>query len=278
MTVPDLSSADFTYISRIVHDHIGVAIPAGKEYLVQARLMPIAQREGLDSVGALLDEIRRGDIRLRDDAIDEMATKETFFFRDVRPFDALRTEVLPPLVADAMGRPLRIWSAAAATGQEAYSMAILMAEYFAASPRPHILATDVSRHALARVETGTYRQLEVNRGLPAQLLIKYFVQDGRNWTVRDDLRRTVRCEWLNLIDRFPPMHLQDVILLRNVLTYFDPPTRTAVLGEVARVLQPGGFLLLGATESTYGLSDEFEPMHFGTTVMYQLRNPAEGTQ
>lgn len=264
-----VSVADFEFVRRLVRERSAVVLDDGKEYLVQARLAPLAQREGLASVGALVDLARSGSARLPDEIVAAMATKETSFFRDAHPFAALRSDILPRLLA-TQSRPLRVWSAAASTGQEAYSLAMLLYAQFPAAPPASILATDLADDAVSRGRAGRYTQLEVNRGLPARLLVTHFHRDGLHWRVNDTIRRLVQFRQLNLVQSWPPIPPMDIVLMRNVLIYFDTAARKSVLARVARILRPGGYLMLGASETTHGLGSPFEPVTVGRSVCYRL--------
>lgn len=270
---PPLAAADFAFVQRLTIERSGLDLLAGKEYLVESRLRPVAESFGADSIAGLIERARRGSEPASSAIVEAMATQETYFFRDTHPFETLRQEILPDVISRAGTSGMTIWSAAAATGQEAYSVAMLLREHFPTA-RASILATDFSQLALARASRGTYSQLEVNRGLPAKMLIKYFNRDGRSWEVKPELKQLITFRELNLINPFPPLPKMDVILLRNVLTYFEPATKKAVLGRIAKVLTPGGYLLLGGSETTYGLDPAYERVHSGGHVYYRLK--AEG--
>lgn len=271
----DLSPADFQFVRQLVHDDSAIALDDSKTYLVEARLAPIALREGLASVEELVDRVRRGSAQLRDDVVEAMATNETSFFRDPALFEALRTEVIPRALEASGGRSLTVWSAAAATGQEPYSVAMLVREHFAHVPDTTILATDLSRRVLDRARSGRFTQLEVNRGLPAPLLVKYFCRQGLEWEIDERVRRMVTFRRLNLARPFPALPPADVVLLRNVLIYFDAATKSEVLARVARVLRPGGSLVLGSTETMLGLGPPYERVQAGRGVFYRLRSGEE---
>lgn len=265
-----VSFADFDYVRKLVYQQSAISLDDSKEYLVEARLTPIAKREGHPSIAALVSSLRTGGSQLRDDVVAAMATNETSFFRDVHPFDALRDVILPEVLVGNGGRRLSFWSAAASTGQEAYSFAMLTREHFARVPDVTILGTDLSAAVLARARAGRFSQMEMNRGLPARLLVKYFQRNGMEWELVPAVRAMVTFRQLNLarpIEGVPPM---DVVFLRNVLIYFDAATKAAVLGRVAQVLRPGGFLFLGGSETTYGIDDSFERVQAGRSVCYRL--------
>ena len=266
-----VSGTDYEFIRKLVHDQSSIALGSGKEYLVEARLRPVVHHEGLASVGDLVHVLRTGNTHLRDAVVDAMSTNETSFFRDVHPFDALRDTIIPAILAANGRRHVAMWSAAASTGQEAYSMAMLVREHFPLVPNATILATDLSSEVLARAETGTYTQLEVNRGLPVAFLVKHFERQGLEWRLKPAVREMVTFRRMNLsrpLLGVPPI---DVIFLRNVLIYFDMATKRAVLGEMARVLRAGGYLFLGACETTYGIDDRYERVTLGRTTCYRCR-------
>ena len=263
-----LSDEDLDHVRRLVQERSGLHLGAGKGYLVEARLAPLATREGLTSVAELVRRLRTAPPSLADDVAEAMTTNETSFFRDVHPFEALREVVLPQLLATPRTRELRFWSAAASTGQEAYSLAMLLAESFPTAPAS-ILATDLSRDVLARASAGTFSQLEVNRGLPAALLVRHFERDGADWRIRPEMRRRVEFRQLNLARPWPRLPQMDVVLLRNVLIYFGAEAKRAVLAQVARVLAPGGLLFLGGAETTYGLDEGWERITVGRTSLYR---------
>jgi chemotaxis protein methyltransferase CheR len=263
-----LTKVDFDYVRFLVHEQSAIVLGPGKEYLVEARLTPLAQREGLDSVGDLLTRLRTPGATLKEAVVEAMTTNETSFFRDVHPFDALRDEIIPSLLA-AGGPSLRLWSAAASTGQEAYSLALMVREHFPQVTDVTILATDLSREVLRRAEEGVFSQMEVNRGLPAALLAKYFERHGRQWQVKDSIRSMVTFRQLNLAKPLPALPSMDVAFLRNVLIYFDKADKTAVLSQTAKTLRSGGYLFLGGAETTHGIDERFETLKIGRSVCYR---------
>jgi chemotaxis protein methyltransferase CheR len=265
------SDEDFEYVRRLLRERSAIAIEPGKEYLVESRLAPLARSEGLSSVADLIRLLRAGTTRLATAVVEAMTTNETSFFRDIHPFEALRTEVIPRILKTNGGDRLAMWSAAAATGQEAFSLALLVREHFRHLSSVTILGTDLSERVLDRARSGRFTQLEVNRGLPASMLVRYFEQDGVEWQINETVRRMVTFRRANLaqpLTGIPPM---DVIFLRNVLIYFDAVTKRKVLAEVARILRPGGFLFLGGPETTYGIDPAYERFEVGRTVCYRLR-------
>jgi len=267
-----VAAEDFELVRSLVLERSAIALD-GKEYLVEARLAPLVEREGLGSVADLARLLRSGSTRLSDEVVEAMTTNETSFFRDVHPFEALRTSIMPSLL-DANGR-VDLWSAGAATGQEAYSIALMVAEHFPSRPGISILATDLSRAVLERAKAGVFTQMEVNRGLPAALLVKYFERSGREWCLRPQVRSQVTFKQLNLVGSLASVPPMDIIMLRNVLIYFEPAVKKQVLDKVARVLRPGGYLFLGSAETTYGVHDGFERLELGRAICY--RKTREGT-
>lgn len=266
---------DFDYIRELVRRGSAIVLEATKEYLVEARLGPLARKEGLGSLAELVARLRaeqNGPLQRK--VIDAMTTNETLFFRDVHPFEALRKTVLPELIA-ARGpsRHLRIWSAACSTGQEPYTIAMTLRESFPelAAWKLDIFATDLSGEVLAKARAGTYGQIEVNRGLPAKLMIKYFTKQGVDWQVNEDLRKMVDFREMNLAETWPMMQPYDVVFLRNVLIYFDVETKKSILGRVRRLLRPDGYLFLGAAETTMNLDDGFERVQIEKSGAYRVR-------
>lgn len=260
----ELSARTADAVRRVLRERAGIVLEPGKEYLIESRLAPLAHAVGASSVAALV-----ADARSADSVVDAMTINETTFFRDRHPFDALRDAILPELLERRAGQ-VRIWSAACSTGQEPYSVAMLVQEHFPADAhRVSITGTDLVPRVLDQARSGRYGQLEVNRGLPAPLLVRWFVRDGRHWRVKEPVRRMVRFEQHNLV-RDPPIRC-DVVLLRNVLIYFDTPTRVEVLGRVRDAMATDGALILGAAETMYGLSDDFERQWSGSAMFHRVR-------
>lgn len=268
-----IASVDFDLVRRTVFDNAGIVIEPGKEYLVEARLSGLVRKQGMPSLDALLQRLKHNDPALRRDVIEAMTTNETTFFRDGAPFDLLRTEVLPRLIAArAASRQLSIWCAASSTGQEPYSLAMLLAEHFPslAEWRIRILATDLSRDVLSRAKTGCYSQLEVNRGLPITYLVKYFEKQGIEWQLLPRIRERVEFQQMNLIQAWPLMPAFDVVFIRNVMIYFDVAAKKVILERIARLLPRDGYLFLGAAETTMNLDDRFRRAPFERAGCYQL--------
>lgn len=255
-----ISPGDYSFISALLRRNSGLALGAGKEYLLESRLPPVALTYGFASLLEMISMLRsRPHADLVKAVCDAMTTGETFFFRDTVPFEVMRTRMLPELAERCRrdGRPLRIWCSAASTGQEPYSVAMLIAEASGsiAGVRVDVVATDYAAHALNRARRGLFTEMEVQRGLPERLLRKYFTEGPDGFHVVDEIRRRVIFRELNLTESFRSMGQFDVILCRNVLIYFDSVTKKDVLNRLATALNPGGYLLLGATESAFGLTD-----------------------
>lgn len=256
--------ADFDYLRRLLKERSGLMVAAEKDYLLESRLTPVARRHGLAGLRDLVAQLRQpGSAALTIAVVEAMTTNETFFFRDRIPFDHLRDTMLPALiVARAKEKRIRIWCAAAAAGQEPYSIAMLlrtMAPQLAGF-RVDIVATDISSEVIERAKAGIYSQFEVQRGLPIQLLVKHFSKNGETWEIARDLRAMVQFRTLNLLNDFSPLGQFDVVFCRNVLIYFDQPTKSAVLHRVARQMPDDAYLILGAAETVVGLTDALKPM------------------
>lgn len=256
-----LMDTSFNYVRNFVRAEAGIVIDPGKEYLVESRLAPLIRSEGLPSMDALVQVLRGGSrTELHRRVVDAMTTNETTFFRDIEPFEYLRTQVLPKLIQTRrVGKRLSIWYAASSTGQEPYSMSILLREHF---PELHDwkieqIATDISRKALERAREGRYSQLEVNRGMPAKLLLKYFDKKGLEWQLRDPIRNMVSFQELNLNGPWPRLGPFDIVFIRNVMIYFDVAAKKQILGRIHDLLRPDGHLFLGAAETTLNLDDRF---------------------
>lgn len=256
------TDAEFTYISDMVRTRSAIVLEPGKEYLVEARLTPLVRELGLESIGALVARLRQPTgAALAERVTEAMTTNETSFFRDVSPFQALRTAILPPLVkARASSRRLRIWCAASSSGQEPYSIAMTIDDAFPELRGwdVQITATDLSKEMVERGKAGVFKALEVNRGLPAPMLIKYFTKVGVDYEIKPEIRSMVQFSELNLIGAWPAFPTFDIVFLRNVLIYFDVDTKRTIMGRVKRLLPPDGHLFLGAAETTMNIDDGFE--------------------
>ena len=258
-----MKPADFEYIANLVRERSGLVLSNDKTYLVESRLAPTARKDGFASIEDLISAIRlRRDPKLIEAVVDAMTTNETFFFRDKTPFDIFEQSILPDLVARKRGGTIKIWCAAASTGQEPYSLAMI-GEALApklGGCKLEILGTDISERCLEKAKAGIYTQFEVQRGLPVQMLLKHFKKDGDAWKIEERLKTSIRYRTVNLLDDFKALGRFDVIFCRNVLIYFDVPTKKAVLERMAQQVEGPGYLLLGAAETVLGITDSFKPI------------------
>lgn len=258
-----LHADDFNYLSQLLKDRSGLALTPDKAYLITTRLRPLLEQNNLRDMSAMVREMKAGRLReLVDEVVDLMTTNELLFFRDTKPFEALTQLMLPSIAAArGPGRPIRIWCAAASTGQEPYSIAMLLEENAGryGSRDITILGTDLSQAALGRARAGEYTSFEVGRGIPPAMLEKYFTKGPNNhYIVAQRLRSRVTYKPRNLLDDFGTLGQFDIIFCRNVLIYFDRPTKSDVLNRMSRVLAPDGYLVLGGPETTLGLCERFE--------------------
>jgi chemotaxis protein methyltransferase CheR len=264
----------YELVRDIVFEDAGIVLEADKGYLVESRLAPLARAQGVGSIAGLLHSVRAGlAAQLRREIVEAMTIGETTFFRDVGPFELLRTTLLPQLIdARRDVRRLKFWYGASSTGQEPYSTAMLIDDRFPELAGWDIehLATDISTKAIDRGRAGNYSQLEVNRGLPARLLVKYFSKQGLGYQLHDRIRQAVTFRDLNLNGPWPSLPRFDIIFLRNVMIYFEPAARRRILGQVHDVLHPDGSLFLGAAETTINLDDRFTRLPASGTGCYQM--------
>jgi chemotaxis protein methyltransferase CheR len=269
-----ISATEFNFVRDLVRQRSAIVLEPGKEYLVESRLSSVAKDEGFASLEQFLSELRaRPSNGLHERIVEAMTTNETSFFRDLHPFDALRQTVLPDLIQRrAAERQLTIWSAACSSGQEAYSIAMTIRDAFPqlAAWSVRILATDLSKEMVARCREGRFTQLEMNRGLPAQYLVKYFTKQGLEWQVKDELRKMVDVREMNLADRWPPLPPIDIVFIRNVLIYFDVSTKREILAKIRKLMRPDGYVFLGGAETTLNLDDAFQRVPIGKSTCYQL--------
>ena len=274
-----IEPASYDYIRKLVRDRSGIVLEDGKEYLVEARLAPLIRREKIPTLHDLVSRLCAVPFDgLHQKVIEAMTTNETLFFRDARPFEALRDHVLPELVSNSRDKQqLNIWCAACSSGQEPYSLAILAKEFLSAHPgwSIRILASDISAEMVARSIEGIYNQLEINRGLPAPYLVKYFERQGLEWRVQDEIRQRVEFFRMNLIGTWPPLPPMDIIFLRNVLIYFDTETKKSILSKMRWLLKTEGYLFLGGAETTLYLDSGFEQVYYDKAVCYRPRHHTE---
>jgi len=257
-----VTPADYEYLRKLLKERSGLDLSADKQYLVESRLVPLARRASLPGIPELVAKMKSGAEPLIAEVVEAMTTNETFFFRDKVPFDHLKDAVLPALVqARAARRSLRIWCAAASTGQEPYSIAMCLKEAgsLLSGWRTEIIATDLSLGVLEKAKAGTFSQFEVQRGLPIQMLVKYFTQNGEMWQLNADIRSMVQYRQLNLLQDFAHLGTFDIIFCRNVLIYFDQPTKATIFEKMSRMIEPDGVLALGAAESVVGITNAFKP-------------------
>jgi chemotaxis protein methyltransferase CheR len=255
---------DYEFLRKLLKQRSGLTLSAEKHYLVESRLLPVARRAGASTLVELVAKLKGADGEvLTTEVVEAMTTNETFFFRDKIPFEQFRADMIPALIAArGANRSLRIWCAACSTGQEPYTLAMIVKDMAPrlAGWRIEIIGTDISNEVLQKARTGIYSQFEVQRGLPIQLLVKHFTQVGEMWQVSPDIRAMVQYRPLNLLDDFASLGQFDIVFCRNVLIYFEQATKIAVLDRLARVTAADGYLVLGAAETVIGLSDTFRPL------------------
>lgn len=262
---------EFAFLAELLRRRSGISIASDKGYLVDSRLTPIAREEGCATLSALLKRVRAGGCEpLVDTIVDAMTTNETLWFRDRTPFDLFREELLPGLAAARPDGAVKVWCAAASTGQEPWSLAMIAQD--APRARTDILGTDISERCLIKARAGIYSAFEVQRGLPVQLMLRWFDKIDDVWRIKPQLRRAVRWDRVNLVEDFSRLGRFDVVFCRNVLIYFDEATRSDVLGRIARQLADDGYLVLGAAETVLGLTEAFRPLP-GKRGFY-VKNPA----
>jgi chemotaxis protein methyltransferase CheR len=271
-----VNQADYDFLRRLVKARSGLTLGEDKQYLVESRLLPVSRRVGAAGLTDLIQKLQHpNNEALIVEVVEAMATNESLFFRDKIPFDHFRDTILPALlVSRAQQRRIRIWCAAASTGQEPYSLAMALKEMGSqvAGWRTEIVATDFSLEVLERAKAGVYSQFEVQRGLPIQMLVKYFTQVGELWQIAPEIRAMVQFRPFNLLQDCSKLGQFDVVFCRNVLIYFDQKTKIEVLERIARVIVPDGYLVLGAAETVVGLTGSFRPIP-GRRALYGP-NPA----
>ncbi len=264
---------DFDLIRGILKKRSGLVLGDDKSYLLESRLMPVARKHGLKTLDEVIGQVRTASTEaLLVDITEAMTTNESFFFRDTKPFDLFRDNVLPRLLESrGSQRSFRIWCAAASSGQEPYSLSILLKEAARQLTgwKTDILGTDISKEILDRAREGKYTQFEVQRGLPIQLLVKYFDKQGEHWSIKPEVRSTVSFKEFNLLDNLMPLGKFDVVFCRNVLIYFDQPTKKEILEKIAGQMPADGVLFLGGAETVLGITDMFEPVP-GQRGIYKL--------
>ena len=272
-----IEKLDFDFIRNLVKAKSGIVLEDGKEYLVDARLTALVRQQKLDSIAALVARLRASSTDpLHRLAVEAMTTNETSFFRDLHPFTALKTVVLPQLLQKrAASKSLNIWCAASSAGQEPYTIAMTLCESIPnlADWKITFIATDLSAEMIARSRAGKYNQIEVNRGLPATLLVKYFEKLGLEWQIKEPLRKMIDFREMNLTSPWPTLPPMDIIFMRNVLIYFDTDTKRGIFAKVRKVLKPDGYFFLGGAETTMSLDEEFERAQIDKSGCYRIRQP-----
>ena len=271
-----MNSQDFEFITQLLRKRAGIVLTIDKMYLLESRLAPLARKEGLPSIDDLIQVVRsRRDERLITQVVDVMTTNETFFYRDKTPFDHLKEAILPILGQARRGQRIRIWCAACSTGQEPYSIAMMLDQMpqLTGGVPVEIVATDISDRCLDRARQGLFTQFEVQRGLPIQTLMQYFTQQDDHWRISERMRQMITFRKLNLMDPAYNLGKFDIVFCRNVLIYFDTPTKAEVFERIAQSMNPGGFLLLGAAESVIGITQAFETAQ-DRRGLYKLVNRA----
>ena len=254
----------FEFVTKLLKDRSGLVLGPDKTYLLESRLAPLAKKYGLGNTGELIERLKaRREEALAHEITDAMTTNETFFFRDGKPFEFFAKETLPQFVRDrAKTRSLRIWCAAASTGQEPYTLAMILKEAgkLLEGWRVELIATDISTESLARAKAGLYTQFEVQRGLPITLLVKYFKKQDEMWEISPEIRKMVDYRPLNLLGSFTTLGKFDIVFCRNVLIYFDAATKADILNRMSRQMPDDGQLILGGAETVLGITESFKVM------------------
>lgn len=270
---PTLDANSFNFVSSFIREKSAIVLEPSKAYLVESRLSPIARENGMSSVAELVNALRRpGNRDLSRQVVDAMTTNETSFFRDLHPFEALKSHVIPELMEKrAKERTLNIWSNACSSGQEVYTIAMILRESFPslAGWRVRLVASDLSSAILRKAQEGLFNQTEVNRGLPMPLLLKYFSKVGLQWQIREDIRKMVEFREVNLVETWPMLPTMDIVFLRNVLIYFSPETKATILNKVQRIMRADGSLFLGGAETTMNLDTNFIRVPVGKAICYR---------
>ncbi len=268
-----IQSENYRFLQEQVYSHTGIVLEDDKQYLFECRLAPIVSQLGLGSINdlcALLRESREAEVGCQ--VVEAMTTNETYFFRDPAHYDAIRSVLLPRLKQERRDtRKLRFWSAAASTGQEAYSLSMALLEEGLSDWNIQILATDISSRVLDRARGACFQQIEVNRGLPAALLVKYFNRSGLVWQLSEAVRRLVHFEKLDLRQSMAALGPFDLVFCRNVMIYFDAETKQKILKELHVTLSSGGWLMLGGSETAFDIEEWFERQTIGNAIVYVAR-------
>ncbi len=270
----NLTQTDTDFVRDLVYRRSAIVLDETKAYLIESRLLQLAQDHGCATASEVVKMAREGGpaSAAQTRIVEAITTHETTFFRDVQPFEALKKLILPQLL-EGKPRPLTIWSAACSTGQEPYSLAMMILENFPqlANGRLRIVATDLSAQIVEKAKEGKYRQMEMNRGLPATYSLKYFDRVGSTWQIKPEVRSLVSFRQLNLLDDWTGISAPDIVMMRYVLIYFDVPTKKKILSRVARAVSPSGVLFLGGSETTINVDDSWERIPYEQTAYYRVR-------
>jgi chemotaxis protein methyltransferase CheR len=272
-----MTPTELEFLGGFLKQRSGLVLVGDKSYLIESRLMPVARKHNIPSLSALMTQLRAGNAALESEVVEAMTTNETFFFRDKIPFELFTETMLPHMQkARAAQRRMRIWCAACSTGQEPYSLAMLLEENAAKFPGWdfEILATDLSGEVLSKAKSGKFSQFEVQRGLPINLLVKHFEQVGDLWEISPKIRQKVQFRPINLLRDFGPLGAFDIIYCRNVLIYFDEGTKRGILERMAQLLPDDGYLLLGAAETVVGITGAFSPLEGAQGVSVKTSSKA----
>lgn len=271
-----MTPEDFSYLRDLVLREAAIVLDSGKEYLATSRLEPVAREAGLEGISGLVRALRANPrSQLREQVIDAMTTNETLWFRDTHPFETLQQTILPELISSRQStRSIDIWCAASSTGQEPYSLAMIVKEMpQLAGWKIRIVATDISPTALDKARNGKYSQMEMGRGMPAKHMVKNFTRVGVDWQINPDIRAMVDYKLFNLSSLWPPIGLFDLIFIRNVLIYFTAEMKTQIINKAENLLRPDGYLFLGSTESLLNTPTKLERVQHNKTTCYR---PAKG--
>jgi chemotaxis protein methyltransferase CheR len=269
----DILPENYRFLQEHVRLKVGIVLEENKHYLFESRLAPIVKQHGLGSINDLCAALRsKRDASLDHQVVEAMTTNETYFFRDPSQYEAIRTVLLPRLKEEKREtKSLRFWSAASSTGQEAYTLAMLLLENGFQGWNIQILGTDFSEKVVVRARTGIYQQIEVNRGLPAALLVKYFRRSALEWQLNEEVRKMVKFETIDLRKSMRTLGPFDLVFCRNVMIYFDNETKRSIMKEIHSTLFRSGWLLLGGAETAVGLDDRFDRLAVGNVVAYVAR-------
>ncbi|RUR18857.1 protein-glutamate O-methyltransferase CheR [Legionella sp. km535] len=268
-----MNNNDFEFIRKFINDQAAIVLDPGKEYLVESRLAPVAKESGFSSLDELINEIKsRPTDELKMKVVDSITINETLFFRDIHPFEVLKKTILPELLSKKVNKTLNIWCAAASSGQEPYTIAMILKDLkdSLGNWKINFLASDISGKMITRARSGIYNQLEVNRGLPAQYLVKYFEKNGSHWQIKEEIRTMVNFQKINLKNPWSISQM-DLIFMRNVLIYFSVETKKEIFKRVGATLHPDGYFFLGGSETTLGISNDFERIGIDKVPCYKLK-------